>query len=110
MTVLLHPLPVAHLLDRVHRARLHVVLEAKRVTHFVGNDVANQLAHEIVRKRKPLRTRIERSDLDEVPVLHQVLYVVIELDVGLEDLARAGIVDVGAGAFSVVDGSQRITE
>ena len=41
-----------------------------------------------------LRARIERTDLQEVPVARQVHHVVIELDVGLEDLAGARIVDV----------------
>ena len=43
---------------------------------------------------------IERADLDEVPVAGQVHDVVIELDVGVEDLAGAGVADVrAAGVF-----------
>ena len=44
-------------------------------------------AHQIVGQRQRLRARIERADLDEVPVARQVHDVVVELDVRLEDLA-----------------------
>ena len=86
------------------------MLEAERVADFVRGDVLDQASHQIVGQRQRLRARIERADLDEVPVARQVHDVVVELDVRLENLAGARIVDVRPEAFSVVDGSQRITE
>ena len=86
------------------------MLEAERVADLVRHDVLNQLAHQVVGQRQRLRARVERTDLHEVPVAGQVHDVVVELDVRLENLAAARIVDVRARAFSVVDGSQRITE
>ena len=94
VAVLLDPPLVAYLRDRVHRARLHVVLKTERMPHFVGHHISDQLAHEIVGQRKPVRAGIEWTRLDEVPVLRQVLNVVEELDIGLENLTRARIVDM----------------
>ena len=70
-----------------------------------------QAAHQVVGQRQLLRARIERADLHEVPVARQVHDVVVELDVRLEDLAACADRErAGPTAFSVVDGSQRITE
>ena len=65
---LVDPVLVADLLERIHGAGLHVVLEAERVADFVRHDVFEKAAHQIVRQRQLLRARIERSDLHEVPV------------------------------------------
>ena len=86
--------------DRVHRAGLHVVLEAERVADFVRHHVFQQPAHQIVGQRQLLRARIERAHLHEVPVAGQVHHVVIELDVRVQNLAGARIGDVRpAGVF-----------
>ena len=58
---LLDPLLVADLLGGIHRARLHVVLEAERVADFVRGDVFDQPAHQIVGQRQLRRARIERA-------------------------------------------------
>ena len=49
-------------------------------------------------------------DLREVPGALQVHDVVVHLDVRFEDLAGARVVTCGPDAFSIVEGSQRITE
>ena len=92
-----HPLGVAHPLVRVERARLHVVLEAEGVAHLVGHHVGEQLAHQVVWQGQRARARVEGPHLHEVPVAQQVHDVVVELDVGLENLPRARVVHVGAG-------------
>ena len=93
---LLEPLAVAQLRGGIHRAGLHVVLEAERVADLVRGDVLDQPAHQVVGQRQLLGARVERADLDEVPVAGQVHDVVIELDVRLENLAGARVVDVRA--------------
>ena len=93
---LVDPFLVADLFEGVHRAGLHVVLEAERVADFVRHDVFEQAAHQVVGQRQLLRARIERAHLHEVPVAGQVHDVVIELDVRVEDLAGARIADVRA--------------
>jgi hypothetical protein len=88
------------------------------VAHFVRRDVFDQAAHHLVGERQRLGARIERADLDEVPVAREVHDVVVELDVGLENLTAAWIVDVRSrrvldgrrqpandGVASVVEGS-----
>jgi hypothetical protein len=70
------------------------VLEAERVPDFVGGDVLDQPAHEVVGKRQRLRPRVERTGLDEVPIPGQVHHVVVELDVRFQNLAAPWIVDV----------------
>ena len=82
------------------RARLHVVLEAERVAHLVGEHVLEQPAHQRIGQRKLPSARIERRGLREVPGAREVLHVVVELDVRVEDLARARIVDVRAATRS----------
>ena len=58
------------------------------------HDILEQPAHEIVGQRQRLRAGIERPGLHEVPIAGQVHDVVIELNVRLDDLAGARIVDV----------------
>ena len=70
------------------------MLEPERVADLVGSDVLDQPAHEIVGQRQRLGARIERPDLHEVPVARQVHDVVVELDVGFENLADTRVVDV----------------
>ena len=86
------------------------MLEAERVADFVRHDVGEQLAHQVVGQRQRGRARIERADLHEVPVAQQVHDVVIELDVRSRISPVRGSEMCGPDAFSVVDGSQRITE
>ena len=88
------PLLVTDFFEGVHGTGLHIVLEPERVADFVGDDVFQQAAHQVVREGQFLGSRIERAHLDEVPVPGQVHDVVIELDVGVEDLAGAGVADV----------------
>ena len=97
MAHLPHPVGVAQPIRRVERARLHVVLEAEGVPHLVGHHVGEQLAHQRVRQRQRPGARVERPDLHEVPVAHQVHHVVMELDVRLQNLPGARVVHVGAG-------------
>ena len=90
----LQPLGIAELLDRIQRARLHVVLEAERVADLVRDDVLHEFPHQIVGHRQRLRAGIERPGLREVPRPLEVHDVVVHLDVRLEDLARARVADV----------------
>jgi hypothetical protein len=60
-----------NLFEGIHRAGLHVVLEAQRVAHFVRRDVFEQATHQIVGQRQIGRARIERTHLREVPVARQ---------------------------------------
>ena len=90
---------VSDLLGRIQRTRFHVVLEAKRVSNLMCEHVLQQPAHYLIRYRKLLDSRIQVADLEEIPGLSQVHYVVIELDVRIEDLARTRIADVRAGGI-----------
>ena len=72
----------------------------ERVADFVADHVFEQAAHQIVGQRQLRRARIERTHLHEIPVAGQVHDVVVELDVGVENLAGARIGDVrAAGVF-----------
>src|ERR1035441_8508359 len=71
------------------------VLEAEGMAYFVGDNVLQEPAHQVVGKRQLLGARIERANLHEVPVAGQVHDVVIELDVGIEDLAGARVAEIG---------------
>ena len=81
MAHFLDPLLVAHLLLRVERAGLHIVLEAERVADFMRADILDETAHQIVRQGQLLRARVEWPDLQKVPVALQVHDVVIKLNV-----------------------------
>ncbi len=89
------------MLDGIGRAGLHIVREAKAVAHFVADHIGDQLAFEVVRQRQFLGARIERRDLNEIPVPHELEDVVINDDVGFQDFAGARIVHVRAhGVFN----------
>ena len=60
---------------------------------FVRADKLEQAAHQIVRQRQLLRTRVERPYLQKVPIALQVHDVVVELDVRVEDFACARVRD-----------------
>ena len=95
------PILWTHSLSRIFscgymRAGLHIVLEAQRVAHFMRAHEFEQAAHQIVRQRQLLRARIERPHLQEIPVALQVHDVVIELDVRVQNLARARVGNVRA--------------
>jgi hypothetical protein len=49
---------------------------------------------EVIGQRQVLGSRVQWRDLNEVPVAKQVLHVVVELDVGLQDLSGPWIADV----------------
>src|SRR2546421_12841794 len=91
MTHLVQKFRVAELVGRIRGTRFHVVLQAKSVADLMRQYILQQAAHERVGERKRLRSRIERADLNEVPVANQVHYVVIELNVRLEDFTGARI-------------------
>ena len=91
---LLYPLAVAHLLLRIHRTGFHVVLEAQGVSHFMGAHEFDQLAHQVVRQRQSLGAFVQRTRLQKIPGALQVHDVVIELNIRIQDLARARVVDV----------------
>ena len=85
-----HPFEESDTADRVGRVlgrRLHVVREADRVTDFVGDNVFDQAPHERIRHRQRLRSLVERTRLDEVPVLQELRDVVEHVDLTLQDLA-----------------------
>src|SRR5262245_34932115 len=96
MPVLTQEVFVPNLFERINRTRFHVVLESERMSDFMGDDVTKQFPHEIVGKRKLSRSRVQRTNLKEVPVLLKILDVVIELDVRFENLTRSRVVNVGA--------------
>ena len=84
-------------IDGVRRAGLHRVLQADGVTHLVGGDEPDELAHHVVVELHPSCLRVGRRRLHEVPVPHQVHHVVIPVDVALQDFPGAWIVHVWAG-------------
>src|SRR6266540_477571 len=97
VAVFFEPFRVADFLERVHRTALHVVLESERVADLVRDDEAQQFAHQVVGQRQFLRARVERPHLREVPVALEVQDVVVHLNVRLEYLAGARVVNVGPG-------------
>jgi hypothetical protein len=100
--VLFGPFRIAQLLNGIAGGGLHVVGEAQGMADFVRDDETDQLALQIVGQGKSLRARVGRGGLDEVPVADEFLDVVIHAHVGAENLAAAGVVDLGAeGVFDV---------
>ena len=99
---LMDPFRIADFLEGVFGTGLHVVLKADGVAHFVADYVFQQTAHQVIGQRQLLRARIERADLGEIPVAGQHHDVVIELDVRIEDLARARVGNMRAAG--VLDG------
>ena len=63
---------------------------------FVSHDHLNGAAHGVVRQRQAAGAGIEVGGLDEAPVAGQIQHVLVELDIGVEDFARARIADVRA--------------
>ena len=96
VTHLVHPVTIPNLVLWIHRTSLHVVLKTERVANFVRHDEFKQTSHQIIGQRELLSTRIERACLQEIPRPLQVHDVVIELNVGFEDLSSARIVNVRA--------------
>ena len=84
----------AQAVDRVGLGRDPVVRQAERVSHLVGGHEADELAHHVLAELRAARVRVDGRRLHEEPVAEQPHHVVEPPDVGLEDLARAGVVDV----------------
>jgi hypothetical protein len=72
------------------------VLKAEGVADFMRGHELEQPAHQVIGERQLAGARIERAGLHEVPIPLEVHDVVIELDVGVQDLAGPWISDVRA--------------
>ena len=70
------------------------MLETKRVSDLVRDDVFDQATHQIVGQGKFFCSRVQRTNLQEIPVALQVHDVVVILNVRLENLAGARIGNV----------------
>ena len=94
--VVLDPISIAQLLDGIARRGLHIVREAERMPHFVRDNKPNQLTDEIIRHGQTLCAFIDRRRLHEIPVAHELLYIVIHANVRFENLAGARIAHMRA--------------
>ncbi len=92
-----HPAPVPERIDRIGGAALLVVLVAQGVAHLVSHHELDQPAHQRIGERPHPGPGIEVPHLGEVPGPLEVHDVVVHVDVGLQDLARARVVHVRPG-------------
>jgi hypothetical protein len=95
VAVLLDPALVPDLCDGVGGAGLEVVGQAEGVADLVGHDVEEDIAHDLVGDGQGLGARVERPGLGPIPVAGELLDVVVDLDVGFEDLAAPRVGNVG---------------
>ena len=74
------------------------------VTNFVRGYKTNELSHQRIVESHLIRTWIERTALDHVPVAEQLHHVVIPVDVAFHDLPTTRIGDAGTTGIRNIGG------